>query len=210
MPQPQALPPEAQAPADKPVILAEPVDDYQQCSTDEKGGGDDDDDLVNVAHLDIENDDDDDDLVQIDYPEEEKLAAQLQNEEGDESGGGGADPTLEELIQGLNWYAYFQIAQMQRRKRRDGHSAVFIDKLNSEIRQTQVCIYREFQRNSRRSANEGQEDGAAAEDIFDNFDRLSLPALCQLLGTFMPIAKLRKEGSYLIGTEAKQVTVRGQ
>lgn len=77
MPQPQALPPEAQTPADKPVILVEPVDDYQQCSTDEKGGGDDDDDLVNVAHLDIENDDDDDDLVQIDYPEEEKLAAQL-------------------------------------------------------------------------------------------------------------------------------------
>ena len=99
---------------------------------------------------------------------------------------------------------------MQRRKRRDGHSAIFIDKLNSEIKQTQVCIYREFQRNSRRSADGGQEDGAAADDIFDNYDRLSLQALMQLLGTFMPIAKLRREDSYLIGTEVKQMTVRGQ
>ena len=74
MPQPQALPPEAQAPEDKPVIMAEPVDDYPHSSSEEKGYGDDD-DLVNVAHLDI--DDDDDDLVQIDYPEAEKLAAQL-------------------------------------------------------------------------------------------------------------------------------------
>ena len=41
------------------------------------------------------------------------------------------------------------------------------------------------------------------------FDQLSLQVLCQLLATFMPIAKLAKEDSYLIGTEAKQMIVRG-
>ena len=91
---------------------------------------------------------------------------------------------------------------MTRRKKRDGHSTVFIDKLNSEIKQTQVCIYREFQSN--------YEENGGQSDVFEKFDQLSLQALCQLLGTFMPIAKLKKDDSYLIGTEVKQMTVRGQ
>jgi len=44
----------------------------------------------------------------------------------------------------------------------------------------------------------------------DLFNKLSLPALCQLLGTFMPIIKLKQENSYLIGTEKKMMMVRGE
>lgn len=50
--------------------------------------------------------------------------------------GSGDDPSLEDIIKGLSWYAYFQIAQMKRRKKRDGSSKIFIEKLNSEIKQT--------------------------------------------------------------------------
>ena len=39
---------------------------------------------------------------------------------------------------------------------------------------------------------------------------MDLEALGQLLSTFMPIVKLKKENSYLIGTEAKQMTVKGE
>ena len=46
--------------------------------------------------------------------------------------------------------------------------------------------------------------------MVEQFNALSLPVLCQLLGTFMPIAKLSKQDSYLIGTEVKQMTVRGE
>ena len=46
--------------------------------------------------------------------------------------------------------------------------------------------------------------------MVDQFNALSLPVLCQLLGTFMSIAKLSKQDSYLIGTESKQMTVRGE
>ena len=48
------------------------------------------------------------------------------------------------------------------------------------------------------------------QNLIRQFNALSLPALCQLLGTFMPIAKLKKEDSYLIGTEVKMMTVRGE
>lgn len=46
--------------------------------------------------------------------------------------------------------------------------------------------------------------------MVEQFNALSLPCLCQLLGTFMPIAKLTKQDSYLIGTEVKMMTVRGE
>ena len=39
---------------------------------------------------------------------------------------------------------------------------------------------------------------------------MDLRALSQLLGTFMPIVKLEKENMYLIGTEVKQMTVKGE
>ena len=39
---------------------------------------------------------------------------------------------------------------------------------------------------------------------------MDLTALSQLLGTFMPIVKLEKENMYLIGTEVKQMTVKGE
>ena len=97
-------------------------------------------------------------------------------EEGDDNSGG-EDPTLEELIQGLNWYAYFQISQMQRRKRRDGHSLVFIEKLESEIRQTQVCIYRELSQPTIRQGDSATEQDSNSNDRFESFDRLSLQAL---------------------------------
>lgn len=68
-------------------------------------------------------------LRQVDYPE---TASYKQ------------DVGIEKIISGLNWYALFQINEMNKRKKRDGHNKVFIDKLNSEIKQTQVCIYQEF------------------------------------------------------------------
>lgn len=70
---------------------------------------------------------------------------------------------------------------MQKRKKRDGHSSVFIAKLRKEIKHTQVVIYREFQK---------QQDGDAAPELLEIFATLDLQGLCQLLGTFMPIIKL--------------------
>ena len=101
---------------------------------------------------------------------------------------------------------------MNKRKKRDGHSKVFIDKLNSEIRQTQVCIYREFSQQEADGQNNKRQRQAqqSEQNLIRQFNGLSLPALCQLLGTFMPIAKLKKEDSYLIGTEVKMMTVRGE
>lgn len=39
----------------------------------------------------------------------------------------------------------------------------------------------------------------------DDFDKLDIPSLCQLVGSFMPIVKLTKEDSYLIGAESKMI-----
>ena len=47
------------------------------------------------------------------------------------------------------------------------------------------------------------------EWTIDDFDKLDVPALCQLVGSFMPIVKLQKEDSYLLGSESKQVVTRG-
>ena len=88
---------------------------------------------------------------------------------------------------------------MQKRKKKDGHAKIFIEKLQSEVKQTQVAIYREFDKNT----------GDEEFNMLEQFNRLSLQALCQLLGTFMPICKLQKEDSYLIGTEVKNMAVRG-
>ena len=69
------------------------------------------------------------------------------------------------------------------------------------MKQTQIVIYREFSKN--------QEEGKEQPELMDLFERLNLQALCQLLGTFMPIVKLKNEDSYLIGTEIKKMVVRG-
>ena len=45
--------------------------------------------------------------------------------------------------------------------------------------------------------------------MVDLFERINLQALCQFLGTFMPIVKLKNDDSYLIGTEVKKMVVRG-
>lgn len=126
-------------------------------------------------------------MGQVDYPEDENFEQDL---------------NLDEIVQGLNWYATFQVQQMLKRKRRDGHSSVFIDKLEAEMKQTQYVIYTEFQKYQR--------DEQEAPEITDLFQKLSLPALCQLLGTFMPIIKLKQADSYLIGTEVKKMMVRGE
>ena len=55
---------------------------------------------------------------------------------------------------------------MKKRKKRDGHNQVFIEKLTSEVKQTQVCIYREF---SKRSNGYEEED-----NMYEQFNRLSL------------------------------------
>jgi len=39
---------------------------------------------------------------------------------------------------------------------------------------------------------------------------MDLGSLGQILGTFMPIVKLQKENSYLIGCEVKQMNVKGE
>ena len=59
---------------------------------------------------------------------------------------------------------------MKRRKKRDGHSNVFIVKLEKEMKQTQIVIYREFSKN--------QEEGKEQPELMDLFERLNLQALC--------------------------------
>ncbi len=44
-------------------------------------------------------------------------------------------------------------------------------------------------------------------DVFGEYD---ITVLSQLLGSFMPIVKLKKEDSYLVGAECKQITTRGE
>ena len=59
---------------------------------------------------------------------------------------------------------------------------------------------------NRAAARQGSEE----EWTFDNFANLGIPELMQLVGSFMPIVKLKKEDSFLLGTEAKQVNMRGE
>ena len=47
------------------------------------------------------------------------------------------------------------------------------------------------------------------EWTMDDFDKLDIASLCQLVGSFMPIIKLDKEDSFLLGAEAKQIVTRG-
>lgn len=69
------------------------------------------------------------DLVNVDYPEDENFEQDL---------------NADEIIEGLNWFAQFQVQVMKRRRKREGHNNVFIRKLDSEMKQTKVVIYREF------------------------------------------------------------------
>ena len=124
-------------------------------------------------------------LEQVDYDEDEVFENNLQ---------------VDEILDGLNWYASFQIQLMNKSKNKDAVSQVFIDKLTTEMKQSEIVVYREFGK-----LQEDQE-----EFSIEQFGDLKIAALSQLLGTFMPIAKLQKEHSYLIGTEVKQMTIRGE
>ena len=48
------------------------------------------------------------------------------------------------MIEGLNWFANFQIQQMKRKQKKDSNVKVFITKLEKEKKQTQYVIYKEF------------------------------------------------------------------
>ena len=54
-------------------------------------------------------------LEQIDYPEDEEFDQNIM---------------VNDLLDGLNWYARFQVSLMKGRKKRDDINAVFIAKLN--------------------------------------------------------------------------------
>ena len=118
------------------------------------------------------------DLQNYDYPEDEVFDQNLQ---------------VDEILEGLNWYAGFQINVLNRRRKRDAVARTFIEKLESEMKQSQTVVYKHF----------AQFEEAGEEFSIDQFAGMELSALCQLLGTFMPIVKLQKEDSYMIGTEAK-------
>ena len=69
------------------------------------------------------------DLVNVEFPEDENFEQDL---------------NADEIIEGLNWFAQFQVQVMKKRRKREGHNNVFIRKLDSEMKQTKVVIYREF------------------------------------------------------------------
>lgn len=68
------------------------------------------------------------------------------------------------------------------------------------MKQSEIVVYKNFH-----NMGENEEDFS-----IEQFNKLDLQALSQLLGTFMPIVKLEKENMYLIGTEVKQMTVKGE
>ena len=105
---------------------------------------------------------------------------------------------VEDILQGLISYPQFQIKLLKKRKNKDSVNQVFIDKLNEEIKEAQIVLYREA------AKREGEEFS------IENFAEMDLQCLMQLLGVFMPIVKLARQDSYLIGLEAKQITVRGE
>ena len=68
-------------------------------------------------------------LEQIDYPENEVFDENIQ---------------VSEILEGLNWYAKFQIDVMRKNRKKDNINSVFIDKLNHEMEQSKYVIYRAF------------------------------------------------------------------
>lgn len=85
-------------------------------------------------------------------------------------------------------------------KRRKGTKvdSVFVDKLTIEMNQTKMALYRESAK---------KEDEEFSVDFFAEYD---ISVLAQILGTFMPIIRLKKENTYLLGAETKQITTRGE
>ena len=75
-----------------------------------------------------------DQLEQIDYPEDENFDENLQ---------------VEELLEGLGWYANLQVQLMKSKKFRDSVSGVFIDKISHELKQSETVVYREFYKEQR-------------------------------------------------------------
>jgi len=68
-------------------------------------------------------------LEQIDYPEDEVFDQNLQ---------------VDEILEGLNWYAAFQISIMKKRKNRDAVAGTFIEKLQHEMKQSENVVYKHF------------------------------------------------------------------
>jgi len=66
--------------------------------------------------------------------------------------------------------------------------------------QTKIVLFREM----KKSAFQDEEFS------IEGFAEMDTVTLTQLLGGFMPIVKLKKADSYLLGSEAKQITVRGE
>jgi len=68
-------------------------------------------------------------LEQIDFPEDEEFDQNLQ---------------VDEILEGLNWYASFQISIMKKRKNKDAVAGTFIDKLTHEMKQSEGVVYNHF------------------------------------------------------------------
>ena len=56
---------------------------------------------------------------------------------------------VEELLEGLGWYANLQVSLMKSKKFRDSVSNVFVDKLSHELKQSETVVYREFYKEQR-------------------------------------------------------------
>lgn len=69
---------------------------------------------------------------------------------------------------------------MSKRKNKDGIDKVFIQKLKKEMKESQVVVYRQFQKNQ----DSGEDFGV------EQFGDMDIASLSQILGTFMPIVKL--------------------
>ena len=75
-----------------------------------------------------------DQLEQVDYPEDENFDENLQ---------------VEELLEGLGWYANLQLSLMKSKKFRDSVSNVFVEKISHELKQSETVVYREFYKEQR-------------------------------------------------------------
>ena len=104
-------------------------------------------------------------LEQVECPEDEEFDQNNQ---------------VSDVLDGLNWYAKFQISIMSKRKNKDGIDKVFIQKLKKEMKESQVVVYRQFQKNQ----DSGEDFGV------EQFGDMDIASLSQILGTFMPIVKL--------------------
>ena len=56
---------------------------------------------------------------------------------------------VEELLEGLGWYANLQVSLMKSKKFRDSNSNVFVDKISHELKQSETVVYREFYKEQR-------------------------------------------------------------